>query len=954
MSDSQQQLSVDEAYILATDHFKAERYSEADKLCTAVIKTAPNHIDAINLLGVIAQKINRHDLAVDLFQRAINIDNGIAVLYYNLGISLNKSGRKEDAVQALHSALNIEPENQHISNYINGILNSEITSIQDGTEEILQQGISAHQSGQLNRAMDLYKIVLEVQPENIVALSNFGTALQSLGALDEAVDIYQKVVAIKPDYPEALFNLGNILKDQNRLDEAVGSFIKAITIRTDYVEAYINLGHTLTEQGKLDEAVNSYQKAIAVNPGLTELYNNLGNTLKKQGKLNEAVVNFKKAVEINPNHAEAFFNLGNTLTEQNRLNDAIASYQKAIAIKPGYAKAYNNLGDAMQSQGDLDKAAANYQKAISIQPDNATTYCNLGNILKSQNRLDEAIFIFKKALSIKPDYADVYYNLGITLQEQNKLNDAITSYQLAIANNPKHAKAYNNLGNAQKNRLQLDDAVASYQKAVLIKPDYVQAYSNLGVALQEQGKLEESVIILKKAISINPDYAKAYFNLGVTSFEQGELNKVITYYKKAISIKPDYADAHSNLIFTLTLASGVTSKDILDTAIQWDKHCRLTETFAEHHNIPDPDRILRIGYVSPDLRVHPVAYLLEPLLLKHNSNKVETYCYAEVRQPDKVTKRFMAHANHWRSTVDLSNQQVTDMIRQDKIDILVDCGGHTRDSRLQVFTCKPAPIQISYLCMHGITSGASAMDYAISNELVIPQEFENQLSEKVIKIPETDIVFQPDPEWPLPYRNIPEVSDGIIFAVVGDPLRVDKTTIDLWEKLLTIVPGSRIIFKNIRYNSQSSRLMWQRFFNQLGEAATFEDIIGGWSKHKDFYSRVHVVLDTLPSTGTLSVLIPLWMGVPVVTMKSDFFAHRYGYAAVINAGFPELVADNPEEYLLIIKELVNDPQRMESLRHSMRNSIAKSRICNSKSLALNIEDTYRKVWKSWCDNKPDL
>ena len=238
---NQTQLTIDEEYKQAVDHFNAERYTEADKLCTAIIQAVPNHIDAINLLGVIAQKVNRHDLAVEQFQKAINIDNNRALLYYNLGTSLNPLGRKDEAIKFLKIAMEKEPENSQISGYLSGILSSEVNSIQHTAEEALQHGIAFHQSGQLDEAIRWYRKVLEIQPENTTALSNMGLVLQSTGKLEEAVASYQKTIAIKPDFAEAYYNLGVALQEQGKLEEAVTSYQKAISIKPDYADFRVSL-----------------------------------------------------------------------------------------------------------------------------------------------------------------------------------------------------------------------------------------------------------------------------------------------------------------------------------------------------------------------------------------------------------------------------------------------------------------------------------------------------------------------------------------------------------------------------------------------------------------------------------------------------------------------------------------------------------------------------------------
>jgi tetratricopeptide (TPR) repeat protein len=375
--NSQSHLTVDKAYTQAVDHFNVRCYTDADKLCTAIIQTVPNHIDAINLLGVVAQKLNRHDLAVEQFQKAIKIDDSRALLYYNLGTSLYPLGRIEEAVQALKTALVKEPGNNQIINYLNGISNnsvvtSGINNPQDNAQKVLQRGMSFHQSGQLDEAIHCYQITLEFNPENAAVLSNLGAALQATGRLEEAVSSCQKAIAIKPDYVEAYYNLGITLKAQGKLEAAVKSFQKAIVIKPDFTKVYYNLGAALQEQGNLEAAVASYQKAIAIKPDYVDAYSNIGNVLQEQGNLEAAVASYQKAIAIKPDFAEAHSNLGAALQEQGNLEEAITSYQKAIAIRPDFANAYSNLGVALMDVGKYNVAFVKLQHSVTLEPQNSS------------------------------------------------------------------------------------------------------------------------------------------------------------------------------------------------------------------------------------------------------------------------------------------------------------------------------------------------------------------------------------------------------------------------------------------------------------------------------------------------------------------------------------------------------------------------------------------------------
>ncbi|MBF0195974.1 MAG: tetratricopeptide repeat protein [Magnetococcales bacterium] len=327
------QLTVDAAYAKAVEHFGAQQFKEADQLCTAIIQAAPNHIDALNLLGVIAQQINRNDLAVEQFEKAINIDSSFALLHYNLGLSLLQLGKNNEGITSLQNAI-------------------------------------------------------AIQPSYYEACNSLGFAMQNQGSLDEAVVYLEKAIAIKPDFYEAYNNLGNTFLAQGELEKAEGSYHKSLSINSNYHEALNNLGNALLAQGKLDEAIESYKQAISINSNYVEALSNLGNALQELGKLDEAIKSYTKAVDINPDFAEAYFNLGNIKSLQNKLDEAIIFYRKAIAIKPGFVEVYGNLGNLLNDQGKFDEAIEVYQQAMAIDPEFLNVYASITGIKSYTSALE--------------------------------------------------------------------------------------------------------------------------------------------------------------------------------------------------------------------------------------------------------------------------------------------------------------------------------------------------------------------------------------------------------------------------------------------------------------------------------------------------------------------------------------------------------------------------------------
>ena len=446
--------------------------------------------------------------------------------------------------------------------------------------KLFQQGLSAHQNGQLTQAKAVYEQVLIKQPKHFDALhllgvickqmgnvalaedliakaiavnpnvaaaySNRGNALKDLKRLEEALASYDKAIALKPDYAEAFYNRAMVLKDLKRPDHALASYDKAIALKLSGADAFNNRGIVLKELHRIEEALASYNKAITLKPDYADAFYNRGNALKDLQRLDEALDSYDKAIACKLDRAEAFNNRGAVLNELQRLDEALASYDKAIALKPDYADAFNNRGNVLQELRRPDQALANYNKAIALRPGGTNAFYNRGNALKDLQRLDEALASYDKAIALEPHYADAFYNRGVVLKDLGRVDEALASYDEAIAIKPDYADALNNRGNALQDLQRLDDALASYDKAIELTPDYADAFYNRGLVLRDLHRLDEALASYDKTVAIEPAYAAAYYNRGNALQEIKRLEDALASYDQAIAIKPDYADALNN------------------------------------------------------------------------------------------------------------------------------------------------------------------------------------------------------------------------------------------------------------------------------------------------------------------------------------------------------------------------------------------------------------------------
>jgi protein O-GlcNAc transferase len=739
--------------------------------------------------------------------------------------------------------------------------------------------------------------------------------LRQQGKLIEAVDHFRTALLLKPDFPNAHHSLGNSLREQGKLDEAVDCYHKALQLKPDVAGAYSNLGNALRDQGKLDEAVNCYRRALQLEPGLADAHNNLGSALHDQGKLEEAVDCYRRALRLKPDLADAHNNLGSTLQDQGKLEEAVNCYRRALQLEPGLADAHNNLGSALHDQGKLEEAVDCYRRALRLKPDLADAHNNLGSTLQDQGKLEEAVDCHRRTLQLKPDFADAHNNLGNALRDQGKLAEAVDCFHRALQQ----------------------------------KPDYAVAHNNLGNALRDQGKLEEAVDCHRRALRLKPDYAVAINNLGNALWDQGKLEEAVDCHRRALQLKPESATIHDRLVFTLHYHPDYDSAALYQEARRWnDQHAEPLAKFRRpHENTVDPERRLRIGYVSPDFRNHPVAHCLAPLFSNHDHRRLEIFCYSEVARPDQVTERLRAYADVWRVTVRLTDEQMAEMVRADQIDILVDLALHTANNRLLVFARKPAPVQISWLGYAG-TTGVSTIDYRLTDPYLDPPgETDSCYSEASIRLPDTFWCYDPLDDQPV-VNDLPALaSDSFNFGCLNDFRKVNDGVLMLWAKVLRAVPGARLLLYAPRGRARDHVLA---ILGQHGIAELRVEFIDRQPRQRylQMYNRIDLGLDLLPFNGGVTSLNAFWMGVPIVTLIGKTVVGRAGWSQLCNLGLPELAARTPEEYVGIAVRLAGDLPRLRELRATLRNRMQASPLMDGKRFAGHMEQAYRQMWRKWC------
>jgi predicted O-linked N-acetylglucosamine transferase (SPINDLY family) len=733
-----------------------------------------------------------------------------------------------------------------------------------------------------------------------------------------------------------------------RMDEAENLYRRVLQQAPQHGGALHLMGALCLQRGKVEQAIEWIGRAIAAEPNVAEYHSNLAEAYRRVGRLEEALASARRAVKLAPNFAAAHSNLGNVLLDMGRLKESVAASRRAIALRGDFAEAHGHLGDALRRQGRLDDAIGALRQAVRLQPGDPHVHNNLGNALIDRGKLDEAIAAYRQAIALKPDLPEPHNNLGCALDAQGLHEPAVESLRRAIELRPDYAAAYNNLGDALRGAGRLEEALAAFHRTIELNPNLAGAHYNLGNALHAQERLDEAMAAMRQAIALRPDYAEAYSNLGNVLKDTAAYEKAADCYRRAMAISPAQADAHTNLVFLMHYCPQFDAADIARETRLWNQRyaAPLARIIRLHPNDPSPERRLRIGYVSADFRHHVVGRFLVPLWSAHDHKEVEVYGYSDVADPDELTPRLQGCADFWRSICGISDEQLAEQIRRDRIDILVELALHTRGHRLLVFARKPAPVQVTYLS-YCSTSGLDTIDYRLSDPYLDPVGMdESCYSEKTIRLPQTYWCYEPIlPE--LQPNDLPALKNGrVTFGCLNNYGKVSSAAWSAWRRLLTAMPEARLIVRS-GMGSHRDRAV-QDIPNP--ERVSFTGRVS-LRQYFQQYHEIDIALDPFPYGGGTTTCDALWMGVPVVTLRGRTAVGRAGVSLLSNAGLPQLIAQDADQYVQIARDLAADLPRLAQLRSTLRQQMEKSPLMDAPRFARNVESAYRQMWRQWCQTR---
>jgi len=905
-------------------------FPEALELVEKLLRDHPNNSLILNIMGACQDGLGKYDIAAKFYNKAIKVKPDYAKAHYNLGGTLHNMKKFDDAVDCFKTSLKYEPDHAEAHNNLGNVY---------------------RELGEFELALKSFKNALKVKPEYLEAHYSLGLTFQSLG-MPESIKHFEKVLKLKSNFAEGYNSLGIAHKSMGQLNKAVKSYKKAIAIKPDFIEAHNNLGNVFRDLVQLNKAMKCYEKAIKIRPDYPTTFNHLGNVQRDLGQFNDAINSYLDAISLNSEDFNTWNNLGLTYRDNGNYDDAIASYKKALLIEPKNSDALNNLGVTYRDNGNYDDAIASYKKALLIEPKNSDALNNIGISYKEIGHPDEAIKYYKKAIKINPDDFDTHNNLGIVFSELGQLDDAIKSYENALKINPKYESAYNNIAIILTKLNRLEDAFKYNRKALQINPKFAEGFAIQGHIFTEMNELDRALESLEIANDINSNLA---YNMGTILSTKMNLCHWDGLSKKLIELR-SRINNNEKVIVPFDLLSLIDDPKLQGktSTIYANDQFRKKNILPKIKSHPNHKKI-RVGYFSADLRMHPVATLTAELYEVHDRTQFEVHAFSFGPDTnDEMNLRIKKGVDYFHNVIDMTHQEIAMLSRSLEIDIAVDLGGYTADSRTGIFAMLAAPVQVCYIGVLS-TMGTDYYDYLIVGSGMIPKENQQFYSEKIAYLPSYQVndskESPPDITFSREELGLPK--ESFVFCCFNNTYKITPTIFDSWARILNNVDNSVMMIYVSNQSAQTNLIKEaikrgvdpKRFI--FSEKLPREEYLAR-------YRLADLFLDTHPYNAGTTASDALRMGLPILTINGDSFNSKEAASIIESVKLPEMITNTFKEYELLAINLANNQEKLQKIKKKLNVNLHSSPLFDTAKFTKNLEFAYTRMHQRCCKGiKPD-
>lgn len=573
------------------------------------------------------------------------------------------------------------------------------------------------------------------------------------------------------------------------------------------------------------------------------------------------------------------------------------------------------------------------------------------NELISRQAYLEAEPIARRLTKIAPRFWDAWEALAIVLFSTARLNEAIHATLKMVELAPADSQSYIVLSTLMARMDRTSEAIGAGRRAVELAPTSAEAHSALAQGLATERRYKEAEESNRRAIALDPMHRKARVNLSKTLIDAGEVAAAIDAARDTVAAFPTEKMPRNNLLFALNYSDGHTAEQVYEAYRDYDRDlCQaLRSNWKPHKNSRQPQRKLKVGYVSPDFRQHSGNYFIEPLFAHHDRGNFELTAYAELVTPDATSARLRTYFDHWVPTATLTDAQLAERIRADGIDILIDVAGHTADNRLGTFARKPAPVSLTWLGF-GYTTGLSAIDYIMTDAAMVPEGSEHLFSEKPWRLPQSNFIYRPAVTMG-DFGPLPALRNGYVtLGTLTRAIRMNDRTVRVWAEILRRLPQGRLVVDSNSYrDGPTQERLIARFEAQGIDRSRL--MIGCHSPAWDVLRNMDIGLDCFPHNSGVTLVETLYMGVPYVTLADRPSVGRIGSSVLHGLGHPEWIAQSEEEYIQKVVALASDLPALADIRANLRAEMHASPLMDEPAFARKFEAALRGMFQTWCESQ---
>ena len=673
----------------------------------------------------------------------------------------------------------------------------------------------------------------------------------------------------------------------------------------------------------------------------------LGLSQLDAGQKQEAEATLRRALDVDRRSAEAHCNYGVALFELKRYEEARACYEQALLLKPNYLTAINNLGNAWKRLGRPEKAIEFYKKATALDPRYADAWTNCGTAHMLLSRFDEAKRCFAEALRVQPRHVEALVEMARIDIIHRHFAVAKGRLDTALALRPKSPEALLARGGLLAEVGDLSAGYRDCEAAVALAPTMTLALVTCAEVAKLAGLSPRAAELAQEALKQTQGEPRALTVLGRCHAAWGDIPRAIARFDEALAVAPDHEMAISQKIFALDFLPGADFAAQQEARRAWwtrigslNRRCELGDFDT------DPERRLRIGYVSSDLRQHSAGLAVRPVFKAHDHQQFAIFAYHCSTTSDIVTDEFRACVDQWVDAAEMSDDELAARIMADRIDILVDLSGHTAGNRLGVFSRRPAPVQVS-AWGNATGTGIPLIDFLFGDKVGMPEDARPVFAERIADLPCLITVVPPD----VPVGPLPMLRRG--FPTFGVFNRIDKFSdeaIALWARILTAIPDARLVLKHLALDEPDIRTTLLGRFASAGVAPDKVTCLGksDRSDHLRAFDEVDISLDPFPQNGGVSTWESLSMGVPVIAKLGNTTASRAAASILSAIGLTGFVAPDEEAYVEIARRAVAAPLVLAELRAGLPGRIANSEAGDPARYTRAVEAWYRRFWRDYC------